>query len=220
MKKIASLLIIFATFSATYAQNLDGVWVSTGKQKKTHNADILLDFDSKTIGNINSNASGKIVVNRKATKMKADGIKGKLNVQKRGKNTLILNGKNTYYILNKLNTAGKVNMTKKELGRFLTDQFCDEIQGIKAQFTKEQFFLDKKAKKAHKRNQFINYSQRDNGYWFIKKFKGYALLVFTTGQNKSENIFQIESVSLNGLKLNQLQNSAQVKNLTQIKTCL
>jgi len=219
MKKLASLFLMFTVFSYTNAQDLAGVWVSTDKQKNDKTG-IILNFDTNVVGHIKNETSGKMTVNKKQTKIKADGIKGKLAVHQANRKSLVLKGKNSSYIFKKLDSKSKISMSKKELGRFLTDQFCDQIQGIKAQFTREQFFLDKKNKKPHKRNQFINYTQRDNGYWYIKKVKGLALLVFTTGQNQPENIFQITSMSLNGFKLNQLQNSRQVYNLTELKPCL
>ena len=220
MKKITSLIILLAISATCIGQNLDGVWLSIAKNNSKENTNILLDFDTNYIGSIHTSKKGKIVVNKKQTKIKADGLKGKLQVSKVSQNSLQLKGKNGSYTFKRIDSKSKIKLDNKELNRFLIDQFCDEIQGIKSQFTKEQFFLDKKSNKPHQRNQFINYTERDNGYWFIKKINGYAFLVLTTGKNERENIFQLTSISLNGIKLTQLQNSRKVKNLTQVKTCL
>ncbi len=220
MNKIVPFLILLAFTINLNAQDLNGVWVSIHQKKNSKQSGMILDFNANKIGSIKSNKTGKLEVNRKQTKIKADGFKGKLLVQKRAENVLVLKGKNSSYTFKKLDSKSKIAMSKKELSSFITGQFCDEIQGIKSQFTKEQFFVDKKNKKPHNRNQFINFTHRDNGYWYIKKINGMALFVFTVGQDKIENIFQISSMSLNGLKLTQLQNSNQVRNLTEIKTCL
>ncbi len=220
MKKITSLIICLASISTCFSQNLDGAWLSVAKKNSKEKTNIVLDFDTNSIGSIHTNKKGKISVNKKQTKIKADGLKGKLQVLNVSQNALQLKGKNSTYSFKRMDSKSNIKLDHKELNSFLVDQFCDEIQGIKSQFTKEQFFLDKKSKKPHRRNQFINYTNRDNGYWFIKKMNGYAFLVLTTGKNERENIFQLTSLSLNGIKLKQLQNSRSIKNLTQVKTCL
>ena len=217
---MTSLIICLVSMTSCFSQNLDGAWLSSSKNNGKEKSNIVLDFDTNSIASIHTNNQGKIEVNKKQTKIKADGLKGKLQVVDVSQNTLKLKGKEGSYTFKRIDSKSKIKLNKKELNRFLIDQFCDEIQGIKSQFTHEQFFLDKKAKKPHHRNQFINYTERDNGYWFIKKINGYAFLVLTTGKTESENIFQFTSLSLNGIKLNQFQNSRKVKNLTQLKTCL
>lgn len=228
MKKTSFLLVLLIFVSNTYGQKLNGVWISNDDpirnaiQTQNRSAGgIIIDFDSNYMSTIQSDSHKNMVVNRKGTKIKVNGLKGKLKVLKVDENSIQLLGtKNTLYVFKKIDLSHKIEMNKKELSNFLINQQCDLLQGIKAQFTGEQFFLDKKSKKPHRRNQFINYSTRDNGYWYFKKIKGNAFFVFTTGQNKAENIFQIMSLNVNGLKLLPIQEDNAIKDLNTIKTCL
>lgn len=111
-------------------------------------------------------------------------------------------------------------MNINDVSHFLLNQHCGVIQDLTAEFTREQFFIDKKYKKPNKRFQVINYSERDNGYWYLKNIEGHALFVFTTEQNKTENIFQIISLDLKGFKLNQLYSDDHISDLKFMKTCL
>ena len=220
------ILLVFAINS--YGQKLNGLWISNDdpikSAQKTLNRSvggIILDFESNYMSSLQSESHKKMIVNRKGTKIKVSGLRGKLKVLKADENSLQLIGaKNTLYAFEKIDLSHKIEMNHKDLSNFLINQQCDLIQGMKAQFTAEQFFLDKKSKKAHKRNQFINYSNKDNGYWYFKKIKANAFFVFTTGQNQPENIFQIVSLSVNGFKLHPIQEDNTIKDLKAIKTCL
>ncbi len=222
---ILLILLIFTINS--YGQKLNGVWISNDdpirnapKKLKRSTGGIILDFESNSMSSIQSDSQKKIVVNAKENKIKVSGLKGKLKVLKADKNTIHLANKSTLYVFERLDLNHKIDMNAKELSSFLITQQCDLIQGIKAKFTDEQFFLDKKNKKPHTRNQFINFNKKENGYWYFKKIKGNAFFVFTTGRNKSENILQITGLSVNGFKLHHIQEDNNIKDLKAIKTCL
>lgn len=141
-------------------------------------------------------------------------------MHKSSKDVLVLTNKNNRYTFKKLNSSNKLKLNITDVSNFLLNQHCGVIQNITAEFTEEQFFIDKKYKRPRKRFQVINYNKRDNGYWYIKMIEGYAMFVFTTEQNSAENIFQIISLDLKGFKLNQLFSDDHIKNLKLIKTCL
>jgi hypothetical protein len=228
MRKIAVLLISFILLSpAAFTQELNGIWLSDDgpsknlvvKDKKS--GATFLDFDKNQLGNIATFNTSSLNLNRKKTKIKASGVKGKLKVQSLHDGLLILKGsKGATYTFKKLDLSPKINSSINELSDFLINQQCDLIQGIEGQFTSERFFKDKASKNYHKKNQYINFSGRDNGYWYFKKLRGNAFFVLTTGQNNSENIFQVLKLNVNGFKLLQLQDDGNIKNLNSLKTCL
>lgn len=228
MKKAILIFVFFVSIFLVKGQEINGLWVSNSDVLQNKNATtngvegkILMDLGINQIEYINADTKIEIISNRKKTKLKIRGVKGKFKIQKIGQNKLVLmTSKNTSYTFDKLDLTHKLNMSKKELGDFLIKQQCDLIEGIKGQFTKEQFFLDKKAKKPTSRYQFINFSERDNGYWYIKTIKGNAFLVFNMAQKEKENIFQILAVKVNGFKLLPLQEQNSLSSLTWIKACL
>jgi len=228
MKKATFILVFLASSLVVKGQGMNGLWMSNKDILQNENATknsiegkILLDLDTNKIGHINADAKLEISSNRKKTKLKIKGVKGKFKIQKPNQNKLVLKAyNNTNYVFEKLDLRHKLNMSQKELREFLIKQQCDLIQGIKGQFTNEQFFLDKKAKKPIIRYQFINFSERDNGYWYIKTIKGNSFLVFNTAQKEKENIFQIIEVKVNGFKLLPLQKQNSLSDLTFIKACL
>lgn len=228
MKKTILLIFAFSAITNLTSQELNGVWLSNENLiDKSSNTAIsedgvsIIDFDKDIMAAINANYSKSVKTNKKETTIKIKGIKGKLKIHKLGKDSLILaNKSNIRYVFKKLNDSYKFDMNANDVSNFLLNQHCGTIQDIQAEFKKEQFFLDKKSNKPRKRFQVINYSKRDNGYWYIKKLNTYTLLVFTTEQNTAENIFQISSLDLKGFKLNQLFSDNHIKDLTAMKTCL
>lgn len=228
MKKLILILIFLGGISFANSQELSGVWLSndnplqnSSRPTETIASKIILDFEANIMGSINADKKRKVTSNRKKTKFKIQGVKGKLKIENYSQNEMVLKGsKNTSYIFKKLDLTHKLDMSEKELRDFLVDQQCDLIQGIEGQFTKEQFFLDKKTKRPLERYQFINFSERSNGYWTIKNIRGNAFFIFEAGQNETEGIFQITSVKVNGFKLLPLQENNPMKSLTSIKTCL
>lgn len=222
------ILMFLCTIGIVNSQELSGIWISNdyplqngSNIRNSIDGKTILDFDAYEIGFINSDRNSTIASNRKNTRLKIKGVRGKLKIEHIGQNKMVLKGsKNRTYVFDKLVLSHKLNMGEKELSDFLVDQQCDLIQGIQGKFTKEQFFLDKKAKKAHRRNQFINFSQRVNGYWYMKTIKGNTFFIFDSGQNKTEDIFQILSMKVNGFKLLPLQEDNSMKGLTWLKTCL
>lgn len=228
MQKATFILLFLVSSLLVKGQEMNGLWMSDSDILQNENTTknrvkgkILLDLDTNKIGYINAENTTEISHNRKKTKLKIKGVKGKFKIKKSGQNKLVLiTSRNTSHIFEKLDLTHKLNMSQKELSDFLVKQQCDLIGGIKGQFTKEQFFLDKKAKKSTSRYQFINFSERDNGYWYIKTIKGNAFLVFNTAQKEKENVFQILEVKVNGFKLLPLQEQNSLSSLTWIKACL
>lgn len=228
MKNVSLLFFVLFYTTICCSQQLKGVWVSNKKfsnkkisNKPNDNGGIIIDFDTKTMSSFLDNSTKQIKVNRKETKIKIEGQKGKYIVKSNISGTLVLIGpKKTLHKFKIINKVGALNMGTQELESYLVNQQCGLIQGLKVQFTKEQFFLDKKAKQPLKRFQLINYTTRDNGYWYFKKYKKNVFFVFTTEKNTPENILQILEIDLKGFRLNQLESDNNIKNLTEIKTCL
>jgi hypothetical protein len=228
MKKVIIIFIFLIGSMLVRAQEMNDLWISNSTILQNGNTTkngvegkILMDLGINKIEYINADTKIDISSNRKKTKLKIRGVKGKFRIQKQGQNKLVLiTSKNSSHVFERLDLTHKLNMSKKELSDFLIKQQCDLVGEIKGQFTKEQFFLDKKAKKPTSRYQFINFSERDNGYWYIKTIKGNAFLIFNTAQKEKENIFQIIEVKVNGFKLLPLQEQNSLSDLTWIKACL
>ena len=182
---------------------------------------LILDFDALAMGAMNTDAKSAISFNKKQTKLKVKGIKGKFKIkQQNGEKLTMSNSKNKSFIFEKMELSHKIQMGTKELRDFVLAQQCDLINGIKAQFTKEQFFLDKKDKRSKKRYQFINFSTRDNGYWYFKIIDGNAFFVLNTAQKEPENVFQVKAVKVNGIQLQPLLKTNSKKDFKWLKTCL
>ena len=111
-------------------------------------------------------------------------------------------------------------MNEDDISTFLIDQQCDLVNGFKLEFTAEQFLIDAQSRQPHTRHRLANKNWNDNGYWFIRKIKENAFIVFTIGKNEPENIMQISSITLNGFKLIPLQHDKNIKNLDLLRTCL
>ena len=227
MKNLIAILIAILSIGNIYSQKLEGVWISiddpvpSGSKYQRSKGGIIIDFDKGYTITTASVSNKKISVNKKGTKIKAKGGLGKLKVIKSTQNSIhALSSKNILYVFEKVDLNTKFQLSKKEVSTFLVKQQCELIQGIKGQFTTELFFLDKKSKQPIHRNQFINYTTRDNGYWYLKKIRNSLLFVLTTGKDKTENIFQITGLDLKGIKLKQLQEDHEIRNLNEIKTCL
>lgn len=228
MKKLFFFLVFILTTLHLPAQELSGVWMSTDSHLQNimttteHDSGvILLDFDMGLIGNMANSNTNPLTTNRKKTKIKATGFKGKLKVISIAKNRLILKGaKGITSVFKKLDLTHTIDIEPKELNTYLIEQHCGEIQGIQGRFTKERFFLDKAEQNKHKRKQYINFTDKDNGYWYFRTIKGNTFLMFTVDQKSPENIFQVKSLSLKGFDVVQLQNSNRISNLSLVKTCL
>lgn len=228
MKQLSCLLVLLLANITLNAQDLNGVWLAADNQltnltttAQSIDGATIIDFDEGSIGNLAGIGHQPLTTNRKKTKIKAAGIKGKLKVQTVDKKRLVLRGaKGITTVFKKLDLTHKIDIDQKELNTFLTEQHCGTIEGIQGRFTLERFFLDKPDPQQHKRKQYINFTDKANGYWYFRKIKGNAFLVFTVDQKATENIFQILSLRLKGFDLLQLQNSNRIQNLNLLKTCL
>lgn len=228
MKRLVFLLLILITHHGIHGQKINGLWLShvNSLEKEYPSIDgnegkIIVDFDQNTIGYLNTDKKSKISSNKKQTKLKIKGVKGKLRIQKQSKDKIVLkDSKNISYIFERLDLSHKLQINAKEIRDFVLTQQCDLVDGIKGKFTKEQFFIDKKAKKPHTRYQFINFSQRDNGYWYVKTIKKNTFFILNTAQNETENIFQVTAIKVNGITLRPLLATNSRKDFTWFKACL
>lgn len=228
MKKLFLLVVLVLETSLLTAQEPNGVWIATDANlgnlaitTKHDSGVILLDFDKGFIGNMANTTSEPLTANRKKTKIKVTGIKGKLKVLSIENDQLVLKGsKGTTSVFKKLDLTHIMEIEPKELNTYLIEQHCGEIQGIQGRFTNERFYLDKTEKGKYKRKQYINFTDKTNGYWYFRKIRGNSFLVFTVDQKSPENIFQVKSLSLKGFNLVQLQNTSSISNLSLLKTCL
>ena len=188
------LIFILVTFINLNSQELNGVWIlndnlSNTKAKSPISKDgvSIIDFDKNSMTAINNRFHKKtVVLNKKETKIKMNGLKGKFKVHKPNKNAFVLTSKNnTRYTFKKADESYEFDLSTDEISSFLLSQQFGLIEGIQVEFKNEQFFIDKKSDATLNRFQVINYSKRDNGYWYIKKIKKFAFFVFTTEQNKT-----------------------------------
>ena len=228
MKKIYLTLTLLLVSITLTAQDLNGVWMATDNKARnlaTTNAHdmgvIFLDFDQRLIGNMTTISEEPISLNRKGNKIKATGIKGKLKVESHSENQLVLKGsKGVRSGFTKLDLSHTINMEPSYLKNHLINQYCGGIEGIQGKFTTERFFKDQPDAKRLQRNQFINFTDRKNGYWYFKNIRGNAFLVFTVDDSSSENIFQVLSIRLRGFDVLQLQDDNRITNVSLLETCL
>ncbi|NKI30818.1 hypothetical protein [Croceivirga thetidis] len=228
MKKLILLVALVLETLLLPAQELDGVWMATDTSlhnltttTKHDSGVILLDFDKGLIGNMANSTNEPLITNRKKNKIKVTGIKGKLKVISIDNDQLVLKGaKGTTSVFKKLDLSHALELEPKELNTYLIEQHCGEIQGIQGRFTKERFFLDKAEKEKLKRKQYINFTDKANGYWYFRKINGNTFLIITVDQKSPENIFQVKSLTLKGFDVIQLQNTNRISNLSLLKTCL
>ncbi|MEL7122586.1 MAG: hypothetical protein AAFO07_24280, partial [Bacteroidota bacterium] len=129
-------------------------------------------------------------------------------------------GENVMHVFRKLDLNLKTERTKEEITEYLEERCIDSIQGYKLKFTSEQFFREKIFEKPHRKNNLWNENWEDAGFWFVDKYNDQAFLIFSIGQTERKNIFQIISISENGIELKHLQEDGILKNVRKIKTCL
>lgn len=228
MTKTILLLATLVVSNLLSAQDLDGVWIATDDQVKklaTSNSHfdgaVLLDFDNGLIGNMANISNEKMIINRKKTKIKAAGLKGKFKIERLGPKQLVLKGaKGVSSSFKKLDLSHKIEIDPNDLNDYLIEQHCGVIQGVQGKFTDERFFKDSNEGSKLKRNQYINFTDRKNGYWYFRNIRDNTFLVFTVDDNSTENIFQVLSLRLKGFDVLQLQNSKRVSDLNLLETCL
>lgn len=180
---------------------------------------LIFDFDNLTAGHIKSDTLVKIKV--KSKKIKVIGLKLKMKFRRFAQDSIETTGiENTVYVFRKLDLSHKIHLNKKEISAFLITHEFDSIQGIKGEFSSNNFFRDLTFNVPHPKYQFVNKNWNDVGYWVVKIIRDNAFLIFTIGQTEQNNILQIISIDEKGLKLKPLQNDRWMKNLTEIKTCL
>jgi len=220
----------FFCFLVSSGQELEGVWLNYNnrildefKSHTTGDEGMFFDFDTHTLGFIQSDSLFKIKVRSKnnLAKIKIAGIRGKGKFKIFGKDSLEADSSNNKIrVFRKLDLSHKIDMTEEEISEFLISNSFDSIQGIKGHFSPEQFFRDRIFGRPHIKNQFENKSWDDAGYWYIKKIKNSAFLIFTIGQTEKMNILQIKSLNKKGLQVNHLQEDKYMRNLIEINTCL
>ncbi len=227
--RIIYLGILVGLFtSIMHSQDVKGMWLANNTSFNnsintlfSDHSRLIIDFDATSLGAFNGKKMQKISLNRKKTKLKIHGLKGKFKIEKIKANTLrIKSTKNGNFVFEKLDFSDKISMEENHIRDFLIKQQCNVISGLEGKFTKEIYFKDKKSKHARKRYQFINFSERSNGYWYIKKINGSAYFFFNKGNTKAENIFNISEIKINGLILKPLLENNTMKNLEWLKTCL
>jgi len=230
LKKTVFILLIIFGYVSIYGQELNGVWLEYNNRVidpyngyTSGGEGLIIDFDNSTLSHLQSDSlfNFKASINNKKAKIKIKGIKGRLKLKIFGCDSLEIDSKeNMVRVFRKLDLSNKINFTKKEIANFLTTHKFDSIQGFKGEFSADQFNRDRNLERPHTRNKFINKNWDEQGYWYIKKVKESALLIFTVGQTEINNILQILMINENGLKLKPLQNDEWFENLTEINTIL
>ena len=227
-KLIIYFLLLISCISTIYAQDVSGIWMSynngvseISQSNRLGEDRMLVNFDKKTITNIETNSTIDFSIKLKKSRIKAKGKKGKLFFQKLGADSMVMKGaKNVQYNLEKLNLIHEIALEENDIASYLIDQQCDAVAGHRLFFTSEQFPIDKQFRQPHTKHRLINENLNTPGYWFVRKIKENAFIVFTMGTNEPENIFQITSIALNGFKLMPLQHDKKLKNVNLLKTCL
>ncbi|TVZ17280.1 hypothetical protein [Maribacter sp. MAR_2009_72] len=136
-------------------------------------------------------------------------------------NTLeVLGSKNTKYILKQLDLSHPIDWNENDIMDFIIDQQCNPVYGVDLKFINQPYHDG-----GHVNSKGVNYSllNQDNGntgYWFVRKIESNAFIVLNLGKKEPESIFQITSITLNGLKFQPIQEYKELQNLRLITTCL
>jgi hypothetical protein len=177
---------------------------------------VLLNFDNNTLSSFDSRSAEIIKVNEKKGRIKIKGRKGKLKYERLTEDSkTVTESKKSSYILKRLDLTNKIEIDELEMSNFLVDQQCSPIKGLDISFLSDKYSINNTY--LHK---LIHENKSEVGYWFIKKYKENAFIVFNVGMNKPTNIFQIATFSLNGFRLIPLQIENDLKSVTQLRTCL
>lgn len=222
------IIVSLVLFSNSFAQDVSGVWITyndveltTKKNYAIRQNGLLVNFDKNTIGDIESALVMKMSINHKKSTIKADGVKGKLYYKNNGLDSMIIqDAKGKKLLLKKLDLSHTINMSKSDIVDFLVDQQCDPVQGKPIVFNTNKFSAVGSTRKSNTKKQLINVDSRKYGYWFIHKLNNNAFIVFALGENQPEYIYQIRSITLNGLKLHPIKENVDLKDLELLRTCL
>lgn len=128
-------------------------------------------------------------------------------------------GENVMHVFRKLDISHKIKPTKERITRIIGQKCIDSVQGYKMDFTLEQYYRDKVLELPHRKNNLWNHNREDFGFWIVDKYLDNAFLMFSIGQTERKNIFQIISVSRNGIELEHLQEDGILNNLQVLNGC-
>lgn len=228
MRQILGLLVFIMTLTTTSAQEIRGTWlVDHGgfadniSPKIIGSSRMMIDFDTKLISDFDTKEAYPILIKSKKGRIKAKGKKGKLMYMKTTHNTILVQGpSNTKYNLKKLEFLHGIDWSKEDIEDFIIEQQCNTTNGLALKFMNQPYSPVGGSNFNRDYFSLSNKSTGRTGYWFVRKIEGNAFIVIMLGDNEPESIFQITSITLNGLKLQPVLEYKQLKDLKLITTCL
>ncbi|MDO1514109.1 hypothetical protein Q2T41_15720 [Maribacter confluentis] len=135
-------------------------------------------------------------------------------------NTLEVQGsKNTKFTLKQLDLSHPIGWNENDITDIIIDQQCNPVYGVDLKFINQPYDDG-----GHVNSKGVNYSllnqdKENTGYWFVRKIEGNAFIVLNLEEKEPVSIFQITSITLNGLKLLPMQEYKELQNLRLITTC-
>ena len=116
-----------------------------------------------------------------------------------------------------LDLSHKLDISESELADFLINSKFKPLSSIEFDFTNQPDYYEKISNKPKTKKRFLNSSRDNPSYWFLKEIKGNYFLIVSL-DIMSENIYQIISISDNGIILKPLQEDYPLTGLLGLKT--
>ena len=230
MKKYILTITLLALFTCR-AQEPKGVWLDYNPREFIHDSILaitigtegfFIDFDENRFGMLGADSTVKVQIDYSKRILKAlyhEEMEIPFSTINEDSVEVDM-GENVMHVFRKLDLSHRIKMTKEEITQYLSQNCFDTIQGNKLEFTREQYYADIYLNRSHRKNNLWNHTWDDFGFWGVDKYKDNAFLVFSIGQIQRKNIFQIISISDDGIVLKHLQDDGILKNVRKLKTCL
>jgi hypothetical protein len=229
LKKILQFIFVLLGIISCKAQEVNGIWMSyrnytieAGKVRTSGDEGVIIDFNNKTIGTINTDSTIQIKIDYKKSRIQFNSDTRYADFKVYGKDSIEIDfGENMMHVFRPLNLEYTISNKKEKLIEFLTQNKFQQInENISLNFKNEFHFYATMFDKINDK-RFLESQISEFGYWFIKELKSNFFLVFTVEEIGEKNIYQIISLDNCRMELKPMQEYAfSVKNLTELKTCL
>ena len=230
MKKILLLILFLAGLTTCSGQVLNGVWMSYNNRRIDPNkgasglgmVGLILDFQKLELGHYLKDTVIGIEPNFRKHKIKTEIGRGKLRFKAFGQDSLVMDfGKegNMATVFRPLDLSHKLNISEDEITDFLINSKLKSLKEFELAFTNELEHFESITDKPRTKKRNLNSFTGQFSYWFLKEIKQNYLLIFSIDIN-SVNIYQIITMSDNGVVLKSLQEDYPLTGLLGIKTGL
>ncbi|QCE42754.1 hypothetical protein [Psychroserpens sp. NJDZ02] len=221
------LYIIFLLITAISCKNqkINGTWISykgrvidIGASYKPGEKGVLIDFDKKTLKNINNNTTIPIKIDFINSKLivKNDSLNLNFDFNINENNSIEVDFKgNTMHIFKQLNLNNKLFTNKCQISTFLTtNNFKKNKDSLVIKFSDKISFCEISKK-------LVNENLKIKNYWKLIEYEQNYFLKFTPEKRIGNQIYQIIEFDECKMKLLKLTYSIiDTENIIELKTCL